>query len=60
MRGSVAKKLRTFAKKDIPESPWAEYTEVRRSPRAYYTMTVLDQGCQKAWYKTLKKIWKAS
>jgi len=58
MRGSVAKKLRRFAKTDMQDAPWEDYNSVRRSPFSEQTCTILDQGCQKAYYKTLKKIWK--
>ena len=58
MRGTVAKKLRKFAKADMPDAPWIEYTAVRRSQFSDEVCTVLDQGCQKAYYKTLKRIWK--
>lgn len=58
MRGTVAKKLRRFSKADMQDQPWVEYNSVRLSPFTEKTMTVLDQGCQKAFYKTLKKIWK--
>lgn len=58
MRGTVAKRLRRFSKTDLKDQPWVEYNIVRRSPFSQHTTVVLDQGCQKAWYKTLKQIWK--
>ena len=58
MRGVRAKSLRRVAKADMQDQPWVEYNTIRRSPFSENTMTVLDQGCQKAFYKMLKRIWK--
>lgn len=58
MRGSVAKKLRRFAKADMEETPWVEYSTIKRSPHSEQYMVVLDQECGRSYYKMLKRIWK--
>nr|BDD44080.1 hypothetical protein 4 [Gammaproteobacteria bacterium] len=58
MRGTVAKRLRKFAKADTPHlTTQVVYTTVRLSHNSPNKTVVLDQ-CQRQYYKLLKRIWK--
>lgn len=60
MRGTVAKRLRKFAKADTPDlTSEVVYTTVRRSYHSPHTTVVLDE-CTRKFYKVLKRVWKAA
>ena len=58
MRGTVAKRLRRFAKLDTPDLPdTVVYTKVRMSAHSSNTTQVLDE-CKRQYYQLLKRLWK--
>lgn len=59
MRGTVAKRLRRFAKEDMPTFEWEAYTEVTPNPRKPESKSVrLLPECQKYHYRFMKHVWK--
>lgn len=60
MRGKRAKELRRMALRDGAGQENVVYTTIRISHRTTNTITVLEPECNRAFYKYLKKLWKAA